>query len=83
MDLKTELIRLVEKAVQAARYDKTVRGIVVAALGNDRYTVKIAGAEYSAPCFSSPTQYKKGDAVWILLPQGQIADAVIIGRRHI
>ncbi len=82
MDLKTELIRFVEKAVQAARYDKTVKGVVGAALGNDRYTVKIAGADYSAPCLSSAAKFIKGDAVWILLPQGQMADAVITGRRQ-
>ena len=82
MDLKTEIIRFIEKAVQTARYDKTVKGVVVAALDGDRYIVKIAGAEYSAPSLSSAT-YKKGDAVWILLPQGQLTDALILGRRQI
>ena len=83
MDLKSELIRFIERAVQTAKYDKTVKGVIVSASGNDRYTMKMAGAEYSAPCLSSATQFKKGDAVWILLPHGQIADAVIIGRRQV
>jgi len=80
MDLKNEMIRLIRKLVDDAGYDRTIKAVVASAAGN-RYRVKFQGAEHSASSFGS-SSYVKGDQVWVLLPQNQVRNAVIMGRRN-
>lgn len=77
------LVQVIQQAIDntlpSLPFDKTVTGTVTTVLSNNRYTVKIDGAEYTVPSATSDT-YAVHDAVMVLYPQGSFQNKHIIGR---
>jgi hypothetical protein len=73
---------IVDKAISKAKFDRTVKGTIIANLGNDFYTVRIDGVEYSIPSSlpSSIITYLVNDVVLITYFQNQNENAYITGK---
>lgn len=71
--------KMVGELVESSRFNKTKRGIIKASLGNNKYSVKIEGAVYTAPSVTSDT-YAVNDVVSVLYPENDIKRKRIIGR---
>ena len=69
----------VEAYMRKAGFDITRQGIVTDVLDNNRYQLKIQGAEYTVPCCTEAI-FKVGDNVLVLFVQGDFNRKYIIGR---
>jgi hypothetical protein len=79
--LSEQIRKVASKLIDDASYDKTVAGIVTATLGNHRYKVKIKNEEYTLPSSTDQT-YKVNEAVWVCIPQNNMKNKFISGRRR-
>lgn len=73
---------LSDKTASETRRDRTVKGTIIANLGNNFYTVRIDGIEYSIPSSlpSSIITYVKNDVVLVTYFQNQNENAYITGK---
>ena len=79
--LSEQIRKVANKLINNAGYDKTVAGIVIKTLGNHKYKVKIKNEEFIIPSGTDET-YKNNEAVWICIPQNNMNNKFISGRRR-
>jgi len=79
--LATSMRKIAESLIRKAKFDKTVPGIITAVLGNHKYKVKIKNEEFIIPSGTDET-YKKNEAVWVCIPQNNMNNKFISGRRR-
>jgi len=73
---------LSDRTASETKRDKTVTGTIIANLGNNFYTVRIDGVEYSIPSSlpSSIITYSVNDVVLVTYFQSQNENAYITGK---
>lgn len=79
--LSAQIKKVAQKMIDSAGYDKTVAGVISSVLGNHKYKVKIKNEEFIIPSGTDET-YKKNEAVWICIPQNNMNNKFISGRRR-
>lgn len=79
--LSEQIQKVVRRLINIAGYDKTVAGIIVSTLGNHKYKVKIKNEVYIIPSGTDET-YKVNESVWICIPQNNMNNKFISGRRR-
>lgn len=79
--LSEQIRKVASKLINDASYDRTVAGIISKVLGNHKYKVKIKNEEYIIPSSTDET-YKVNEAVWICIPQNNMNNKFISGRRR-
>ena len=79
--LSAQIQKVAQRLVDNAGYDKTVAGIISQVLGNHKYKVKIKNEEYVLPS-STDDIYNINEAVWVCIPQNNLNNKFISGRRR-
>ena len=79
--LSEQIRKVANKLITDASYDKTVAGIITAVLDNHKYKVQIKNEEYTIPS-STDEIYKVNESVWICIPQNNMKNKFISGRRR-
>ena len=73
---------LIDRAISKVKFDRTEQGTIIANLGNNKYTVRIDGVEYSIPSSlpSSVITYSVNDTVLVTYFKNQLDNAYITGK---
>lgn len=79
--LAAEMQKVARRLINTASYDKTVAGIIVSSVGNGKYKVKIKEEVFTIPS-SSDIDFVANDPVWITIPQNNMQNKFIAGRRR-
>lgn len=79
--LSAEMRKIAKYFVRTAGYDVTVAGVIVKDLGNHKYLTKIKNEEFAIPS-STDIIYSANEAVWITIPQNNMKNKFISGRRR-
>lgn len=79
--LSAEMRKVAKHFVRTANFDKTVAGIVTENLGNGKYKVKIKEEVFTIPS-SSDMNFAVNESVWITIPQNNMNNKFISGRRR-
>ncbi|MEG0899805.1 MAG: hypothetical protein RSF40_08880 [Oscillospiraceae bacterium] len=68
-NINAEILNAVDITIKAVAdklpFDKTVVGVITAVLGNNKYTVRIAGKSYT---LTDASAYMLNDTVWVRIP---------------
>jgi len=79
--LSTEIQKVVKRFLNTANYDKTVAGIITAVVDDYKYKVKIKEEIFTIPS-SLDITFKINEAVWVTIPQNNMRNKYISGRRR-
>lgn len=75
--LQEGILLAVNKGIENAKYDKTVRGRITKVLDNNKYEVMINGLTYTAKSISN---LEINNVVYILIPQNNYNDMLILAK---
>lgn len=79
--LVNSMKKIANNLIEHASFDKTVPGVITRALNSYKYKVKIKNEEYIIPSATDQT-YKVNEAVWVCIPQNNMKNKFISGRRR-
>lgn len=75
--LQEGILLAVNKSIDNAKYDKTIRGRITKILNNNMYEVMINGSIYN---IKSRLSHEVNDVVYILIPQNNYNDMFILSK---
>lgn len=78
--LSEQIRKVVSKLINSAGYDKTVPGIITGVEAGGKYKVKIKNEVFTLPS-SVDMEYKLNEGVWVTIPQNNLNNKFISGRR--
>ena len=73
-------LRITDKSIKDAPYDKTFTARVTAYSANNGHTVKLNGEEYTFVMSLNATVYSVNDTVLVTIPNGQYNNMFILGK---
>ena len=71
------IVRAIRDCLERAPFDRTYDGVIQKALGNGQYKVEVHGTAYT---LTSSATYQQGEAVKVMVPQGNRKNMFILQR---